>query len=241
MTTDRYELSIIVPVYNEVRTLAKLLQLIEATPLPLSYEIILVDAGSNDGSSDIIQSKSAQERYKTLTLPQKSGKGLAVRAGLRLATGRFIIIQDGDLEYLPSDYPALLHPLHHGTADFVIGSRVLKADTWRFRTQHKFNFHLWTIDLGGKFLGEIFCLLFRVKISDPLTMFKVFKREHIQVENLKRESFDFDWELLCALIKKKLKFVEVPVSYNARTLQEGKKLRASVEGLKALRIMLQEF
>lgn len=241
MAMDRLDLSIIIPIYNEVQTLSKLLSLIETTPLPLSHELILVDAGSNDGSREIIQKKNGQDRYKVIIMPNKSGKGLAVRTGLAQASGRLIIIQDGDLEYSPSDYPELLKPLLNATADFVIGSRVLKAQTWRFRTKDRFNFHLWTIDLGGRFLKSIFCTLFKVKMSDPLTMFKVFRREHIEVTDLKCNSFDFDWELLCKLINSNLKFVEVPVSYNARTVNEGKKLRASVEGIKALRIMLRSF
>lgn len=241
MPTDRHDLSILIPIYNEVQTLSKLLLLIETTPLPLSYELILVDAGSTDGSREIIQAKIGHNGCKVIMMPQKSGKGLAVRTGLAQASGRIIIIQDGDLEYSPSDYPELLKPLLNGTADFVIGSRVLKAQTWRFRTKDRFNFHLWTIDLGGRFLKSIFCTLFRVKMSDPLTMFKVFRREHIKVDELKCNSFDFDWELLCNLINNNLKFVEVPVSYSARTVSEGKKLRASVEGFKALWVMFQAF
>lgn len=241
MAADRIDLSIIIPIYNEVHTLSKLLQLIETTPLLLSHELILVDAGSNDGSREIIEKKKDQEGIQVIIMPQKSGKGLAVRTGLAQASGRLIIIQDGDLEYSPSDYPELLKPLLNNTADFVIGSRVLKAQTWRFRTKDRFNFHLWTIDLGGRFLKSIFCTLFRVKISDPLTMFKVFRRENIQLADLKCNSFDFDWELLCNLINSNLKFVEVPVSYNARTVHEGKKLRASIEGFKALQIMLRAF
>ncbi len=235
----RPKVSIIIPVYNEAGTLQTLLSQIENLSLNCRKEIILVDDKSADASSEIISSYTGQEFYKTVFLPQRSGKGRAVREALKIATGDIIIIQDGDLEYSPADYPELLKPLLENDVDFVIGSRRLSAKSWRIRSELRPHFHFFVIDLGAWFLAKIFGLLYQVQISDPLSMFKIFRRKHLLEACFHCEGFDFDWELLCRLVRSNARFKEVPVAYHPRTASEGKKLRAFREGLRALRVMIR--
>jgi glycosyltransferase involved in cell wall biosynthesis len=236
---SRITLSIIIPVYNEVPTLRQLLYLVSQSPLNIEKEIIIVDAGSDDGSTEIIQEFSFQPGFKTVFLTEKTGKGLAVREGLRRAEGSLILIQDGDLEYDPQDYPSLLAPLLNSEADIVIGSRRMGAKQWNFRSSKRFKPYLLFLDIGDFVLTKLFCFFYSVKITDPLTMYKVFWRHHLGPVEFRCKGFDFDWELLCELINADLRFKEIPVSYNARTLAEGKKLRAVQEGFKALKVIFR--
>jgi len=234
-------LSIIVPVYNEAQTLQSLIGAVENIPLPqFEKEIILVDAGSTDSSQTIIMSYKDRPGFKICALQFRGGKGRAVREGLRLASGDIFLIQDGDLEYSPEDYPVLLQHFLNEQVDFVIGSRTLSAGTWRLRSSRRPLLSMLTLDFGGLLLTTLFCWLYGVKISDPLSMFKIFKRNQLDIFALKSEGFEIDWEILCRLVKKNFRFIEVPVRYSPRTKKEGKKLTAWKEGLKSVRIILAE-
>ena len=236
---SRISLSIIIPVYNEVPTLRRLLYLVSETSLNIEKEIVIVDAGSDDGSTEIIKEFSSHAGIKTVFLNQKTGKGLAVREGLKHAVGQIVLIQDGDLEYSPQDYPALLAPLLSYEADMVIGSRRLGTQTWNFRSSKRKKFYLLFLDIGDYILTKLFCYFYNIKMSDPLTMYKVFWRAHLDNVDFRCEGFDFDWELLCELLSADLKFKEIPVSYNPRTPAEGKKLRAIREGFKGLKVIFR--
>lgn len=231
-------LSIVIPIYNEVQTLSELICQVENSPTQISKEIVLVDAGSNDGSTQIIERYAGKPGFSTVFLNQKSGKGQAVREGLKRATGQIIIIQDGDLEYDPMDYAKLLSPLLQGKSDFVLGSRRMDAGAWNFRSFKRSNLYFWLLDLGDIFLTKAFCFLFQVSITDPLTMFKVFHRKHLDESALECTGFDLDWEILCTLLKSGHTFFEVPVSYVPRTPKEGKKISPLKDGLRALRVIL---
>ena len=239
---NQHVVSIIVPVFNEAKTLARVIQSIRSVVIPnFEKEIILIDAGSTDSSLDIINSFSDYPKIKIIALEVSSGKGRAVREGLRLATGDVFLIQDGDLEYSTQDYPNLLKHFTEGKVDFVIGSRSLSTGSWKLRSSRRPLLSMYAIDVGGMILRRLFCTLYGVKISDPLSMFKIFKKDQIEIQSLKSEGFDIDWEILCRLIKKNLKFIEVPVQYEPRTKSEGKKLVPWKEGVRSVRIIFREY
>jgi glycosyltransferase involved in cell wall biosynthesis len=237
----KFKVSVIIPVLNEGATLLQLIEAVQGINLPqLEKEIILIDAGSTDDSVKIIKSYEGQSNLKILTLDKQSGKGRAVREGLKLASGDIYLIQDGDLEYSTQDYPELLNHFLEGEVDFVIGSRTLSVGTWKLRFTRRPLLSLFILDFGGMLLTRLFALLYRVKISDPLSMFKIFKKNQINIDELKSEGFEIDWEILCRLIKKGLRFVEVPVQYQPRIRSEGKKLVAWREGFKSIKTICSE-
>ncbi|TWT33101.1 glycosyltransferase family 2 protein [Blastopirellula retiformator] len=213
---DDFILSVVVPVYNEVETLPKLIAAIRASGV--RCEIILVDDGSTDGTRDLLDSWRDQTDLKILFHEQNQGKGAALRTGFCQATGDAVIIQDADLEYSPDDYRALLQPIVTEGADVVYGSRFIPGSRNVPRLRHYFPNKVltWWSNLFTNFL-----------LTDMETCYKVFRREIIQEigPTLKERRFGIEPELTAKLSRiKGLKLREVPIRYFPRTYAEGKKI-----------------
>jgi glycosyltransferase involved in cell wall biosynthesis len=211
------KLSIIIPVFNERNTVTSVVEKVMAQDVPLDKEIIIVNDGSTDGSGEII--RVLEQRYagkiKSLHTESMQGKGSAIRSALPLCGGDIILIQDSDLEYDIGDYPALLQPLLDSKADVVFGSR-FKGSIKNMRTAN------WVVN---KLLTFTANLLYRANLTDEATCYKVFQAGAIKKMNLTCRRFEFCPEVVAKIAKMKLRLVEVPVTYVARTPAEGKKIR----------------
>jgi len=220
------KLSIIIPIYNERKTLLKLLRRIEKVKLGgIKKEIILVDDGSTDGTCDLLKKI---RRHKILYHKENQGKGTAIRTGLKQATGDVILIQDADLEYCPTDYPKLLKPIVNGKAKVVYGSRYLTG------THLEIPLH-W---IGNKLLIFFTNFLFHSRITDMETCYKVFTRDIIKGVKLKAKKFDFEPEITAKILKKGHKINEVSIKYKCRRFDEGKKI-TWIDGVKALYYLIK--
>ena len=235
-------LSIIVPVYNERATAAALLERVLAVDLKgLGQDIIIVEGNSTDGTRDVVRGYEGRVGVKVVYEERPRGKGAAVRVGLALATGDYLLIQDGDLEYDPADTPKLLAPLLAGEAEVVFGSRVMTSPQhWQFRRlrgpERLFGF---LVNLGGVLFTGLFNLLYGTRLSDGATMYKVFRTADLKALTLRSDGFDYDWEISAKLAKQGRRFAELPVFYKARSLAEGKKIRFWRDGWRVLKAILR--
>ncbi len=224
------KLSIIIPVYNEAATVKKLLDRVLAVQLSnIQKEIIIIESNSTDGTRKIIKKYEKKKGIKILYQERPMGKGNALKLGFTYATGDIILIQDADLEYKPEEYGKLLEPILSGKTAFVLGSRHLGKETWVIRTYLN-SLHAKTLNVGGLIYTHLFNLLYGVHLTDPATMFKVFRRTCLENITLKTNYFDLDWELTAKFIKKRVIPLEVPISYNSRSVEEGKKIRFFRDG-----------
>jgi glycosyltransferase involved in cell wall biosynthesis len=207
------KLSVIIPVYNEESTIDQVIDKVRLVDLPLDKEIIVVDDGSTDHTVEILE-----RRQKDITFVHFSrinfGKGAAIRVGLTYVTGDIVIIQDADLELDPNEYKLLLEPILSGEARVVYGSRFLKSNP---------NIPRRTI-LANRFLTWLTNLLYGARLTDMETAYKAFRAEVIRALPLKAHRFEFEPEVTAKLLKSGCRIKEVPVSYNPRTLEEGKKI-----------------
>ena len=205
------KLSVIIPVYNEKNTLGEIVRRVEA--VPIEKEIILVDDFSTDGSREALQQMEAHGR-RILYHDRNMGKGAALRTGFRHATGDYLVIQDADLEYDPQEYSRLLKPVLEGRADVVFGSR-FSGDRRNMTSLHT---------LGNLFLTLITKLLYSASITDMETCYKLFPRETVQNIPIHSDRFNFEPEITAKLMKRRLKIIEVPISYAGRNFSDGKKI-----------------
>jgi len=226
------KVSIIIPVYNEAPTVATLLERVRAQPLPYgaTKEIIIVESNSTDGSRQIVAAFLARPaepglRIHALYQQRPRGKGHAVREGFAIATGDILLIQDADLEYDVIDYPNLLKPILEGRTAFVLGSRHAGAPDWQIRRFAHNGVRAVIMNLGGVLFHTFFNLVFAVRLTDPTTMYKVFRADCLRGLSLTCNRFDFDFELLGKLLRAGFVPLEVPVSYASRGFAEGKKIR----------------
>ena len=225
------KLSIIIPVYNEEQTISELVERVRAVDLgDIEKEIIIANDGSSDGTRRLIDAShwASDPRIKTYDNPINVGKGGAVRIGLKYATGDVMLIQDADLELDPQEYGGLLAPILAGRTDVVYGSRFLRP-TGRIPLKTR---------IANKGLTWFANLLFGARLSDMETAYKVFRREALNGIQLRCVGFDFEPELTAKLLRAGRRIVEVPVRYNPRRVDEGKKIRWT-DGIDAVYVLLK--
>jgi glycosyltransferase involved in cell wall biosynthesis len=224
--------SILIAVYNEAATLATLLERVWAQPLPqAAKEIIIIESNSTDGSREIVadfaarHSEVASPRIQVIHQDRPQGKGHAIRQGVAAATGDILLIQDADLEYDVADYPELLRPIIEGRTAFVLGSRHAGSGHWKIRRFLHNGALAALLNVAGVLARALFNTLFSCRLSDPTTMYKVFRSDCLEGLSFTCDRFDFDFELLGKLIRAGFSPLEVPVSYHSRGFDEGKKIR----------------
>jgi len=219
----RPRLSVVLPVYNEARTVGQVLDALVAKEMPgLDLEIIVVESASTDGSREIVERYRNRGPVRLVLEDRPRGKGFAVRTGLRYATGDVILIQDADLEYDLLDYELLVNPILLGRAAFVLGTR--HNGTWKIRrfAQNRLATLMNVAHFG---LLALMNHLYRQSMTDPFTMFKVFRSDCLFGLEFECNRFDFDIELVCKLLRKGYVPLEIPVNYQSRSFDEGKKVR----------------
>jgi len=221
------KLSIIIPAYNEERTISEIVQKVKSQGVfGMDKEIIVVDDGSTDNTLSIL------EKMKGIILLKhgnNKGKGCAIRTGLNKVTGDITLIQDADLELTPEDYPALVKPILDNKAEVVFGSRILGNPNLRHNPLYY---------MGGRFVTSAANILYNIKITDEPIGYKVFKTKILKLLKLECKRFEFCPEVTAKIAKRKIKILEVPVRYFPRTAQEGKKLGVK-DGLVAVLTLIK--
>lgn len=207
-------LSVVIPVYNEVKNIGEILKRVQSTKL--ANEIIVVDDGSKDGTRAALQTLDGQEKVRVILHERNQGKGAAVMTGLRAAQGDVLLIQDADLEYDPRDYPVLLQPIEEGLADVVYGSRFLGAP-------HRVTM-FWHL-IANRLLTLMTNILYNTILTDMETGYKVFRREVINGVQIRAKRFDFEPEFTAKVLKRNYRIFEVPISFNPRDYSQGKKIK----------------
>jgi glycosyltransferase involved in cell wall biosynthesis len=222
-------LSVVMPVYNEVKTVSSVIeQVLSQRPVK---ELILVDDCSQDGTSELLEGIAKQDsRIRLHRHPRNRGKGAALRTGISNASQDFVIIQDADLEYDPSEYYLLLKPLINNKADVVFGSRFLGSGSHRV-------LYYWH-SVGNKLLTTLSNMATNMNLSDMETCYKMFRREVLQKISLEEDRFGFEPEITAKVSKLNVRIYEVAISYYGRTYQEGKKIGWK-DGFSALRCIVK--
>jgi len=223
------KLSIIIPCFNEKEFLPELISLVKGSPVK-EKEIILVDDGSNDGTTDLIKNRFEQEVNNVVYHTKNMGKGAAIRSGLKYVTGDLVIIQDADLEYDPKEYPKLMAPILEGKADVVFGSRFLGEGPHRV--------HLFWHYVGNKFLTILSNMFTNLNLTDMETCYKLFRTDIIKQIDISQKRFGVEPEITAKVAKKKCRVYEVGISYYGRSYSEGKKINWK-DGLKAIYVILR--
>ncbi len=208
------KLSIVIPVYNEVKTLEEILTRVSASPV--DKEILLVDDCSTDGTRDILKTIEKLSTCRVFYHERNQGKGAALRTGISHATGDVVIIQDADLEYDPAEYPKLLQPILDGKADVVYGSRFAGGESHRV-------LYFWHM-MGNRFLTLMSNMFTNLNLTDMETCYKLFKREVIQSVEIEEDRFGFEPEITAKIAARRCRIYEVGISYAGRTYEEGKKI-----------------
>ena len=217
---ESFKLSIVIPCYNEKNTLEVVLKRVIKNLNDykyLNYEIIIVDDYSNDGTINLLKNFAIYEKVKTFFHQQNLGKGAAIHTALKHISGDIVIIQDADLEYDPHDYNKLILPFFETNADVVYGSRFLGGGKY-------VRIHFFWHYLANKILTFICNLFINLNLTDMETGYKAFKSSILKEITLEEKTFSFEPEVTIKLAKKKYKFYEVPITYNGRSYEDGKKI-----------------
>ena len=221
----REKLSIVLPVYNEARTVAEVIDAVLAKPLKIDRELIIVESNSTDGTRAIVEGYRGRPGVRVVLEDRPQGKGHAVRTGLAQVSGTIVLIQDADFEYDIDDYDALLEPLLQHKASFVLGSRSLGLDDWKVRKYDATPVRGLLLNFAQVMFARTYSVLYQQRVTDVNTMFKVFRAECLDGLDLRSNGFELDIELACKLARNGHSPMEVPVNYVARGFAEGKKIR----------------
>lgn len=210
------KLTVVIPCFNEVKTVEKVLD--RVLHVELADEVIIVDDGSTDGTHEALKRIEARQNpiVRIVYHEKNQGKGAAVVTGFRAATGDVLLIQDADFEYDPRDYPVLLRPIEEGISPVVYGSRFLGGP------RKAMNF--WNM-VANKGLTLATNILYNAILSDMETCYKCFRADVVKDMNIRARGFEFEPEVTAKVLKKRIRIYEVPISYNGREWDEGKKIR----------------
>lgn len=216
------KLSIVMPVYNEIATIAEVISRVQQAPVEIPKELIIVDDCSTDGTREYLgdlaktsESQVQNTAVKILFHSKNRGKGGAIRTGVEQATGDIILIQDADLEYDPEDYPALLKPILEGRADVVFGNR--------FHGGAHRVLYFWHM-MGNRVLTTLCNMVTNLNLTDMEVGYKVFRAEVLRQISIESDRFGFEPEITVKVAKLQCRIYEVPISYHGRTYAEGKKI-----------------
>ncbi len=223
------KLSIVIPCYNEIKTIHEIVDLVKASSYP-DKEIIIVDDCSTDGTREALKNQLESQVDTVIYHEINQGKGAALRTGIKAATGNMVIIQDADLEYDPNEYKKLTQPILEGKADVVYGSRFIGDEPHRVL----FFWH----SVGNKVLTLLSNMFTDLNLTDMETCYKVFKREIIQSISIEENRFGFEPEITAKIAKQHCKIYEVGISYFGRTYKEGKKINWK-DGVRAIYCILK--
>jgi len=209
------KLSIVIPCYNEAKTIRTIVDRVRAAPVP-DKEIIIVDDCSRDGTRDLLRTEIAPLVDQVIYHANNQGKGAALRTGFAAATGDVVIVQDADLEYHPNEYPKLLQPIQDGRADVVFGSRFSGGDAHRV-------VYFWHM-VGNKFLTLFSNMGTNLNLTDMETCYKMFRRDVLKQITIEEDRFGFEPEITAKIARLRVPIYEVGITYSGRTYEEGKKI-----------------
>ncbi len=208
-----FKLTVVIPIYNEAKTAARVICRVAALPIP--KEIIVIDDCSTDGTREVLQKLEGMEDVTLILKEENAGKGAALRTGFKNVSGDIVIVQDADLEYDPRDIPQLLKPILDGEADIVYGSRFINPDMMGLSFIHR---------LGNRLLTMASNIFSGLRLTDMETCYKAITKEALECVELAQDRFGVEPEITAKLARRGFRFVEVPISYEARTYAEGKKI-----------------
>ncbi len=227
------KLSIVIPCYNEIKTIDAILQKIFAVELDLEKELVIVDDGSTDGTRAYLSAltpEMGKDHVQVIFHEKNGGKGAALRTGFTHATGDIIIVQDADLEYDPGEYPRLLRPILESNADVVYGSRFVGGESHRV-------LYFWH-SLGNRFLTTLSNMFTNLNLTDMEVCYKVFRRHVLDKIELKEDRFGFEPEFTAKIARQGFVIYEVGISYYGRTYAEGKKINWR-DGFRAIYVIVK--
>lgn len=224
------KLSIVIPCYNEIKTIETIVQQVLAVDLPVERELVIVDDYSLDGTRDYLQTLEHQDEIKVVYHEVNKGKGAALRTGFAHASGDIIIIQDADLEYDPREYLKLIKPILDGKADVVYGSRFIGGESHRV-------LYFWH-SMGNRFLTLLSNMFTDLNLTDMEVCYKVFKRTILEQIKLTEDRFGFEPEFTAKIARLNCAIYEVGVSYYGRTYEEGKKINWK-DGVRAIYVIVK--
>ena len=207
-------LSVVIPVYNEVNNIKEIIKRVQAQKL--ANEIIIVDDGSSDGTRDILKGLDGKKKVRVILHEHNQGKGAAVVTGIKASKGDILLIQDADLEYDPRDYPQILRPIEEGIADVVYGSRFLGG-------AHRVTM-FWHM-VANRMLTTMTNILYDTILTDMETGYKAFRRSVIEGMTIRAKRFDFEPEFTAKILKRHHRIFEVPIMFNPRDYSQGKKIK----------------